>query len=188
MRNKLIVLMSVLVISTALAGCGSAKATEIKTKEQPKTEINYYFSQDQGNPDKQLIDVIKKSKNTLDIAIYSLTKKDIVQAIIDAKKRGVNVRLITDKAEASKKAQKAELKLIKDANISVKENTHQGLMHLKVTIADKSIVTTGSYNYTEGATSLNDEVLVVIKDKSAAEKFSSEFERMWNDTKNFKEY
>jgi phosphatidylserine/phosphatidylglycerophosphate/cardiolipin synthase-like enzyme len=61
-------------------------------------------------------------------------------------------------------------------------------MHEKVTIADKSIVTTGSYNYTTAATKSNDEVLVVLNDNSSAQQFENEFERMWNDTKNFKEY
>jgi phosphatidylserine/phosphatidylglycerophosphate/cardiolipin synthase-like enzyme len=43
---------------------------------------------------KMLIDVINSAKETLDIAIYSLTHPDIVAAIKEAKKRGVVVRII----------------------------------------------------------------------------------------------
>jgi phosphatidylserine/phosphatidylglycerophosphate/cardiolipin synthase-like enzyme len=56
---------------------------------------------------------------------------------------------------------------------------------LKVTIADKIVVTTGSYNYSQAASTSNDEVLVVIHDEAAAKTFSDHFERMWNDTKGF---
>jgi hypothetical protein len=152
------------------------------------SNAEYYFSKDNGKPDQQLIKVISGAKSNLDIAIYSLTKENIVDAIIKSKSSGVNVRLITDKQESKSKSEAKELAKLKAAGIPVKINTHKGLMHMKVTIADKNIITTGSYNYTEAATKNNDEVLVVLHDSTAAQKFTSEFERMWNDTKNFKEY
>jgi phosphatidylserine/phosphatidylglycerophosphate/cardiolipin synthase-like enzyme len=43
------------------------------------------------HPEKVLVGVIDEAKTTLDIAIYSLTHPDIIQAISDAKKRGVVV-------------------------------------------------------------------------------------------------
>jgi phosphatidylserine/phosphatidylglycerophosphate/cardiolipin synthase-like enzyme len=49
-------------------------------------------------------------------------------------------------------------------------------------------VTTGSYNYSQAASSTNDEVLVVIKDQSIANDWEAQFERMWNDTKGFSAY
>lgn len=182
----------------SLSGCGHSKNIAATSNTQPKEsttvsnsnsmKMQYYFPRAKQYPDKELIDVINSSKNNLDIAIYSITKKEIVNAIIKAKNRGVNVRIITDKQESSNKAQNKELALLKKADIPIKINSHSGLMHLKVTIADKKVVTTGSYNYTEGATNLNDEVLVVIQDSSSALDFDKEFERMWNDDSNFKEY
>jgi phosphatidylserine/phosphatidylglycerophosphate/cardiolipin synthase-like enzyme len=67
----------------------------------------------------------------------------------------------------------------------MKINKHNGLMHLKVTIADKKVVTTGSHNYSQAASTSNDEVLVVIHDEVSAKTFTEQFERMWNDTKGF---
>src|ERR1700730_6907862 len=61
-----------------------------------QTNIEYAFSQAHQHPEKMLIDVINSTKETLDIAIYSLTHPDIVAAIKEAKKRGVAVRIISD--------------------------------------------------------------------------------------------
>ncbi|GFZ82880.1 hypothetical protein GCM10008018_31000 [Paenibacillus marchantiophytorum] len=36
------------------------------------------------------------------------------------------------------------------------------------------------------ASTTNDEVLVVIREEGAAKTFLDQFEKMWNDTKNFK--
>lgn len=151
-------------------------------------EIGYYFTKSNGHPDQELIKVINSSKKDLDIAIYSLTKKEIVQAIIAAKQRGVNVRIITDKQESASNSQKQELSILKGADIPIKYNTHQGLMHMKVTIADKRLVTTGSYNYTNAATYYNDEVLVIINNQKIAQDFENQYNSMWNDSSNFKDY
>ena len=74
---------------------------------------------------------------------------------------------------------------MKNANIPIKENTHSGLMHMKVSIIDNSVVTTGSYNYTQNASTDNDEVLVVIHDSGIASNWDDEFQQMWNDTKEY---
>jgi phosphatidylserine/phosphatidylglycerophosphate/cardiolipin synthase-like enzyme len=151
-------------------------------------QLKYFFSQTPGqHPDQELIKVINSAQNSLDIAIYSITKKEIVDSIISAKNRGVSIRIITDKQEAATKAQKQELSLLKASGVPIRKNTHKGLMHMKVTIADGKVATTGSYNYSNGATFDNDEVFVVINDTKAAQDFESQFERMWKDNKNFKD-
>ena len=129
--------------------------------------------------------MINSSTQTLDIAIYSLTHPEIVAAIKEAKKRGVAVRIISDKIQSAGKSQTEAMKLLGSAGIPMKINKHSGLMHLKVTIADKKIATTGSYNYSKSASTDNDEVLMVIRNEDIAKSFTEQFERMWNDTKGF---
>jgi phosphatidylserine/phosphatidylglycerophosphate/cardiolipin synthase-like enzyme len=150
--------------------------------------ISYYFSQENQQPDVQLINVINSANNTLDIAIYSITKPNIVNAIIAAENRGVSVRIITDKIESNTASESQELSALQNAGIPIEINTHSGLMHMKVTIADNSIVTTGSYNYTNNATYENDEVLLVINNPTIAQNWDTEFNNMWNDTTRFTSY
>ena len=191
MKKVLVCLL--IAVSLSFAGCGKKSntqnagvSTEKTQVQQSGSEVQYYFPRAGQHPDQELIKVINSSKSNLDIAIYSLTKKEIVDAIVNAKKRGVNVRIISDKQESSTKAQSKELSILKRAGIPIKINSHSGLMHMKVTIADKSTVTTGSYNYTVAATNYNDEVLVILNSEKAAQDFEKEFETMWNDNSNFK--
>lgn len=151
-------------------------------------KVAYYFPRAGQKAEPQLLSVINSSQKTLDIAIYSLTNSKIGSAITQAHKRGVVVRLITDREQASGQYQKSLLKGLVKAGIPVKIDTHSGLMHLKVTIADGKIATTGSYNYTKSAEVTNDEVFVVLRDEKTAHDFDAEFGKMWNDTKNFSNF
>ncbi|WP_407312473.1 phospholipase D family protein [Desulfosporosinus sp. SB140] len=181
---KRIIIPLILTVSLVLAGCSaSTPITNAQSSSSPQVE--YFFTKALQHPEQALESQINTAKSALDIAIYSLTKKDIVESIIAAKKRGVNVRIITDHIEAKSKTQAAELILLKNAGIPIKENTHPGLMHLKISIIDKVTVTTGSYNYTQNASTENDEVLVVIHDPAITSKWADEFQQMWDDTKNY---
>lgn len=174
--------------SLAFTGCVAARAKAPVKKSVATINIKYYFTKAGQHPDKQLIDVIDSSTNTLDIAIYSLTKQSIVDAIIKAKDRGVTVRIMTDNVESKNKYEKEMLTLLVNDKIPVKINSHAGLMHIKMTIADKLIGTTGSYNYTDSATQNNDEMLVVIIDSKVATDFDNEFNSMWINNMEYKDY
>jgi phosphatidylserine/phosphatidylglycerophosphate/cardiolipin synthase-like enzyme len=152
------------------------------------SQVEYFFPRAGQHPDLALIDVLNSSHRSLDIAIYSLTKPDIVNAIVAAEKRGVAVRVITDREASGNGYQARELRLLSSAGIPIKVNTHKGLMHLKVAIADGKTVTTGSYNYTSEATYDNDEVLVVINDQNIAQDWDREFQSMWADKADYRDY
>lgn len=153
-----------------------------------QSNLQYYFPRGGQAPEPVLISMINGAKSSLDIAIYSFTDTDIADAVISAKRRGVSVRVISDRECSQNSSQARVLNELKSAGIPVKLNTHTGLMHLKVTIADKSVVTTGSFNYTKSAENENDEVFVVLNSKQAARNFDSQFARMWNDASKFSAY
>lgn len=167
---------------------GLSVSLGIVTYASNNQTISYFFSQENQKPDVQLVNLINSAKSTCDISIYSLTKPNIVDAIVKAKKRGVIVRVISDKTQSKGKSQKVALDTLKIVKIPVKINKHSGLMHMKDVIIDNSIVTTGSFNYSKAAAENNDEVFVIIKEKKIAEDFHNEFEKMWNDNKRFTDY
>lgn len=210
MNKHISKIISIISICILVSGCAAVKAASTNKKQHNKTKstieerqkntsttiqrntssgnISYYFSKDGGQTDKHLINVINNAKSSLDIAIYSITKPNIVSSIINAKEKGLTVRIITDAKESKNKFESKELTKLKNAKIPIKVNTHAGLMHLKTTIADNKIVTTGSYNYTSDATYKNDEILVILNDSGTAKQFENEFIRMWSDTSNFTKY
>ncbi|CAG7651223.1 phospholipase D-like domain-containing protein [Paenibacillus allorhizosphaerae] len=179
-----------ILLAASLAGCSASYAKQPESVPTSKsisadTKLEWAFTKADQHPEKVLIDVINGTKETLDIAIYSLTHPDIVKAIKEAKSRGVAVRIITDKIQSGGKTQVEAMKILGSAGIPMKINSHSGLMHLKVTISDKTVVTTGSYNYSKAASTTNDEILMVIRDPEVTKSFSEQFERMWADKKGF---
>jgi hypothetical protein len=181
MKQKLPLLILLALI--LMSGC--AKTATVSQAEV--SNVEWSFTQAGQHPERQLIQVMDSAQKSLDIAIYSLTYPDIVEAIKKAKQRGVEVRLITDSIQSGGKTQKEALKLLGSAAIPIKMNTHSGLMHLKMTVADGKIGTTGSFNYTKSASTTNDEMLVVFRNEAVAQSFETQFERMWSDTKGFAE-
>lgn len=160
-------------------------ATNTVTINSGSTNVEYYFTRAGDKPEQALIDVINNAQETLDIAIYSLTHPDITGAIRDASKRGVKIRLIEDRLQAAGQSQDSALKILGSAGVELKQNKHSGLMHLKMTIADKKIATGGSFNYSMNAATNSDEVLTLYRDKKIAEDFTKQFEAMWKDDTRF---
>ncbi|MBW2972476.1 hypothetical protein KY359_05560, partial [Candidatus Woesearchaeota archaeon] len=57
-------------------------------------------------------------------------------------------------------------------------------MHHKVFVIDNKTVVTGSFNPTSNADTKNDENVLIIHDPEVAQKFSEEWERVWEEAGN----
>jgi phosphatidylserine/phosphatidylglycerophosphate/cardiolipin synthase-like enzyme len=147
--------------------------------------IQVYFPRAGQDPAPVLVNLIKQAHSSCHVAIYSLTNPEIVKALVEAHKRGIDVKVITDRKQTEGKVQKHAINILLMSGIPVKINTHPGLMHLKMTVIDGKIATAGSYNYTKAASEENDEMFVVITDPDFVKACQTEFERMWTDSQNF---
>jgi phosphatidylserine/phosphatidylglycerophosphate/cardiolipin synthase-like enzyme len=197
MKKRFLSLVLAVTLTLGFTGCSAVQNTAGRLLSQTESgsaapaaetsgsSISVYFPRAGQDAEQKLIDEISSAKKTLDVAIYSFTDKKVANAIADDKKRGVTVRMISDKECSGESYQKACLKIVKGAGVPVKINSHSGIMHLKVSIIDDSSVTTGSYNYTASAQKRNDENLVVISDRTVTGEYEKEFNRMWNDTKGY---
>lgn len=140
-----------------------------------------YFSPKRGSA-KVLAGFIDRTEKTLDCAIYSLSHDLIADAIVNAHRRGVKVRILMDKTQAGGRNSDDE-KLIA-AGIEVRIDAHHKIFHHKVAIADrkrrgKQAVVTGSFNWTANADEKNAENMVILRLKRVVEEYESEFERLW---------
>ena len=102
-------------------------AQSVKSVSTSDGTVKYYFPRDGQAPEPVLVNVINSSKKSLDIAIYSFTDSNIADAVVNAKKRGVAVRVITDRECSSDTSQKKVLSELKSAGIPIKINTFSGL-------------------------------------------------------------
>lgn len=144
-----------------------------------ETELSYAISEYQGSPEEELIDVINKAQEELNIAIYNLDNENIVDALSAASGRGVSIKIIADGENTENKDSKKIFDELEALNIPVKINTTEK-MHIKLTISDNETVVTGSFNYTKDSAEDNQEVLLTVSDADLATAMNDTFNEMWD--------
>lgn len=136
---------------------------------------------------------IDNSKISIDFAIYGINNQpELVNALIDAKNRGVKVRWVYDINKSSQNYYEDNEKLAQIIPTyrtdEEYENTNSSaIMHNKFFIFDNQKVWTGSANITTTDLSgFNANYSILINSKELAEIFTKEFEQMYNG--NFHKY
>ncbi|MBV6855971.1 phospholipase D family protein [Xanthomonas euvesicatoria pv. euvesicatoria] len=130
----------------------------------------------EGTGQSLVLDVIKTARSELRVMAYSFTAPDIAQALIAAKKRGVDVRVVVDADQSRQRSQIAALNTLALAGVSVRLNGRYQIMHDKVIVADRRTVQTGSFNYTRSAEKANSENVIVLWDVPG---YAGEFLQHW---------
>lgn len=148
-------------------------------------QLILFFPRQGRDPAPELVKLYNSATTSIDVAIYSITQVSISNALISAHNRGIDVKVISDKVESSGSSQKQIIDSLLSVGIPVKIDSHSGIMHLKMSIIDDSIATTGSYNYTEAASNENDEMFLEITNQDFVTSCQLEFNTMWNDNNNF---
>ena len=64
--------------------------------------------------------------------------------------------------------------------LDVRLDGNPGQMHEKVFIVDGEVVVFGSYNFSRNANENNDENVLIIHNRTIAEEFCAEFERIYS--------
>lgn len=116
-----------------------------------------------------IVNTIKKSKSSIHLQAYSFTSAPIAHAILDAKKRGVDVKVILDKSQFS--ANYSASKFLLNQDIPVWKDQKVAIAHNKVIIIDSITVITGSFNFTKAAQERNAENVLIITDTNLAQKY-----------------
>jgi hypothetical protein len=141
----------------------------------PAGSIRVLYSLDQKQNDKEIIALVDAAKSRIYFAIYEFTLKDIADALVAAKKRGVEVRGLVDAGESSNSYDKPIIAELTGAGISVvteKHATGNGIMHIKAIVTD-SAYALGSYNWTSSATNVNDEILEIGTDPALRQAYEN---------------
>lgn len=124
-----------------------------------------------------VVSAIKSAKKNISVAMYSFTNRDIAYAIADAAKNGLDVKVYLNNDQRNERYSKAGF--LKNKGIPVRHHKHDGLMHNKFAVIDDNIVITGSFNWTASADKRNDENLLFINNKEAAEAYKKKFDYLW---------
>ncbi len=130
-----------------------------------------------GGIDETLATAIDQARLSVDVAIYDLNLWSIREALINAHRRGVSVRLVTE----SDNMDELEVQELKEAGIEVLGDRREGLMHHKFVIIDRAEVWTGSMNFTTGGSYRDNNNLIRLQSSKLAQDYGLEFEQMFVD-------
>lgn len=132
-----------------------------------------------GGPDGPLIAAVDSARVSVDAAIYSLSLNGVRTALIQAHRRGVQVRVVME----SDNMDSQDPQLLKDAGIPLLGDRREGLMHNKFVVIDRSEVWTGSMNFTNDGTYADNNNMMHIRSLEIAEDYEAEFNEMFVDDK-----
>ncbi len=140
----------------------------------PPDSVRVLYSLTAKRNDREMIALIDSAKTHVYFAMYEFTLRDIADALVSAKKRGVDVEGVVDSEESAKSYGRPILAELLSAGIPVKTEKHasgNGIMHIKALTTEKAYAL-GSYNWTASATNENDELLEIGTSPAMVETYS----------------
>ena len=129
-----------------------------------------------------LLQHIEQARKKILVAAFSFTNRRIANALVNARKRGVEVCIKMDRRQAEKNYSKRIVKLLRRGKTSFSTILMPPpySMHNKFMVIDGNTVLTGSYNFTVAATKTNWENLICIESKTVAQAFAREWTNIEN--------
>ena len=123
---------------------------------------------------------IEMARTSVQVQAYILTDRGLANALVAARKRGVEVEVIGDGAQ-HEAGNLRYLAALERAGARVYLNMNHAASHNKIVIVDgaarEATVITGSYNFTHAAQSRNAENVVVISgNRAITDRFVDNFE------------
>jgi phosphatidylserine/phosphatidylglycerophosphate/cardiolipin synthase-like enzyme len=128
------------------------------------------------NCDVKLWKFMQSAQRSLDVAVFDLTHEKIAHEIAVASKR-IPVRVLVDKRQS--KGEHSMVSTLIKAGVSVRFGYQRGIMHNKFTLVDGKRLETGSFNYSDGATSKNNENQIYLDDPAIVKRYQARFTEIW---------
>ena len=119
---------------------------------------------------KLVVDTIAEAYREVLVQAYGFTSCTIIEALVRAKKRGAEVRVLLDKSNAHQ-SKAAVISYLRAAGIEPKIDAPPGIAHRKVIIVDRNIVLSGSMNFTCAPKKRNVEVVEVTRGRKHAKPY-----------------
>ena len=157
---------------------GNFHSAKIPTANNKANNIHIYFSPQDKTISNAVLPIIENAKSYIYIPIFVITENRVVEALISAKQRGVDVRLISDALNASGKYSK--IKVLRANGIPVKIENYAGKMHSKTMIVDDKYSIMGSMNFSKSGEIKNDENTIVLGNAEATKYLKRFFLYQWD--------
>ena len=163
-----------------LAGKFHDKKSKLKIKNNFKLDesaVSIFFSP----YDNTSIFIIKKINNAnkyIYIPAFVITHNGITDAIINAYKRGVDVKIILDATSIN--SRNLKFNILKANKIPIKIENFAGKLHSKTIIIDDKFTIMGSMNFSQSGDSKNDENVLIIENSNISSNYKNFFLNLWD--------
>jgi len=135
--------------------------------------VQVFFSP-HGGCTEAVLENLGRATTSVLVQAYSFTSAPIAKALADAKKRGVNVRVILDKSNVT--GHYSSVDFVAHANIATYIDPKHAIAHNKIMVIDGTTILTGSFNFTKAAEGSNAENLLVIQDATLAKVYTANWQ------------
>lgn len=128
-----------------------------------------------------IVEAIHKARRQVLVQAYSFTHKEIAQALVDAKRRGIDVQMLADGKQMETIAT-SRVAWLAEQGVPIWLDTEHAAAHSKVMLIDTgaadAAVITGSFNFTHAAQYRNAENLLILRgNPNLAEAFAANWRR-----------
>jgi phosphatidylserine/phosphatidylglycerophosphate/cardiolipin synthase-like enzyme len=149
----------------------------VQAEPQPAEILAIYFTPPAGGAS-GLIKHIDGAKKSIKVMAYGFTATNLADALVRAKRRGLEVVLIQDEKTAQNNRE--TLPILLAAGIEVRSDGKHAIQHNKVMLIDDDIVITGSYNFTNSAEKRNAENIMIVRSAYAAKRYADNWKSHWD--------
>ena len=161
----------------ALAPANASGQDHSSTMQLNQSPAEVVFSPHQSSM-LQLIRSIDAAKQSVLLAAYAFSHKDVAVALQRASKRGVRVFVVADAGSA--KQGYSAIQFLANESIPVRINERYAILHHKFAVFDERDVWTGSENFTSSAEKRNAENALLLRNQpQLAKQYGLEWRRLW---------
>lgn len=144
--------------------------------DPPPVEANAFFAPGDDCL-RRLRELCLGAKRTIDVCVYTIADDRLCDALLDAHRRGVAVRILSDDHKVHDAG--SDVLRLRDRGLDVRLDDTAFHMHHKFALFDGQRLASGSFNWTRSASEGNEENLVVTDDLRLVRAFAAHFEGLW---------
>ena len=174
MNDKLKMYFWIVLVILILSSCRPSEP-EVRNEGLPRW-CRVYFTPRDPVAD-HLVSLIDNAREKVWASFYSFTLEEVARALIRARGRGVDVRVIMD--DDSARPSYSQSHLLREYGLLKTDLGSSDFMHNKFVVIDGQITWTGSYNPGETGSHRDDNNVIVISSARLAANYEDEFEEMW---------
>lgn len=148
----------------------------------PVTRAEALF-EPRGRCAETIVECLRRTRETADICVFTITHDDIRDALVGCSKRGVSVRILTDDETVLEPG--SDIAFLHGQGIPVRVDHSSPAyskvhMHHKFAVLDGRTLINGSFNWTRAAATRHFENLVITSEENLTKAFVAEFQRIWD--------